>query len=241
MKKFTIIYSILFTICFGVSNLSAQGLQLTFVENSIAFSDIEKELIQNTIDQSEKEIRLLLPQLPKNINVILEIMPRNIDAVGGTTGRAQKHSPNGEVYLYISSVYPGGVQAAIEVSLSYTVFHEFHHLARGWAMEGNKFDQGIDIAMVNEGLAVVFGEHYTNTHLEGHSIPDEVESWVNEILALPKDANYNSWMNQHPDGRMGIGYRSGNYVVQKAMKNSGFSVLELSKLQPNKILELAGY
>lgn len=235
-----------FSILFGLNNLNGQennkrGLNITYVENSIEFTESEKELITKKIAQSEEEVRALLPDIPKDINVILEKMPQNIDGVGGTTGRAQKHSPNGEVYVYISSVYPGGVQAAVKTSLSYTIHHEFHHLARGWAMEDNKFGQGIDIAMINEGLAVVFGEVYTQEIFEGHSIPKDVENWVDEIFALPKDANYNTWMNQHPDGRMGIGYRSGKFVVRKAMKKSGKNILELSELQPKKILELAGY
>ena len=108
-------------------------------------------------------------------------------------------------------------------------------------MVGNKFGQGIDIAMVNEGLAVVFAENSTKQIFEGTSFPEEVVNWVDEILALPKNANYNDWMNQHPDGRMGVGYRSGNFVVRKAMKDSGKNILEMSKLDPQEILELAGY
>lgn len=246
MKHYYLIISIVFSIITGLNNLNAQetnkqGLNITYIENSIEFTELEKELINEIIVQSEKEIRLLFPAIPKNIKVILEIMPRNIDDVSGTTGRAQKHRPNGEVYVYISSLFPGGAKAAIKASFNYTIHHEFHHLARVWAMEDNKFDQGIDIAMINEGLAVVFGESYTQQILEGHSIPKDVKKWVDEILALPKDANYNKWMNQHTDGRMGIGYRSGKFVVLKAMKNSEKNILELSELQPEEILELAGY
>jgi uncharacterized protein YjaZ len=168
-------------------------------------------------------------------------MPRNIDAVGGTTGRAKKRIPDGEVYVYISSVYLGGIEAAVKASLSYTIHHEFHHLARGWTMEKNKYGPGIDIAMVNEGMAVVFGEVYSKQVFDGNAAPKEAEEWIKEILELPKDANYNSWMNQHPDGRLGIGYRSGNYLIRKVMKSSGKDIIELSKLSPEKILKLAGY
>ena len=48
-------------------------------------------------------------------------------------------------------------------------------------------------------------------------------------------------MNQHPDGRMGVGYRSGNFVVREALRNSEKNILEMSKLEPKEILELAGY
>lgn len=246
MKTKTIIVSIFFTLILGLNFLKAQspsktGINIVFKENSIKFTEPEKNLILKTIVQSEKEIRTLLPGLPINIKLVLEIMDRNIDGVGGTTGRAQKHDPDGEVYVYISSLYPNGVKGAVKASLANTIHHEFHHLVRGWTMIGNKFGQGIDNAMVNEGLAVVFAENYTKQIFEGNSIPKDVEKWVDEVLALPKNANYNKWMNQHPDGRMGVGYRSGNFVIRKAMRNSGKNILEMSKLEPNEILVLAGY
>ncbi len=246
MKFFKIILSSLFAFILSLNLIQAQktskkGLDLVYVETSIEFSKTEKELIHKTISESEKQIRKLLPALPKNIKVIIEAMPRNIDAVGGTTGRAQKRIPDGEVYVYISSVYPGGIEAAVNASLTYTIHHEFHHLARGWTMEKNKYGPGIDIAMVNEGMAVVFAEVYTNQILKGNQPPKESEDWIKEILELPKDANYNTWMNQHPDGRLGIGYRSGNYLIRKAMKKSGKDIVELSKIEPQEILKLAGY
>lgn len=247
MKKYTIVVAIILASITGLINdLDAQetyvqGLNIVYIENTIKFTKSERELIIGTIENSEKEIRRLLPALPNNIKINLEIMPRNIDGVGGTTGRAQKHNPDGEVFVYISNIYPGGVKAAVNASLAYTIHHEFHHLARGWTMVGNKFEQGIDIAMVNEGLAVVFGEVYTQEIFEGNSIPKDVAKWVDDVLALPKDANYNTWMNEHPDGRLGIGYRSGNFIIREAMKKSGKNILEMSKLQPEDILKLAGY
>ncbi|MEM1001890.1 MAG: DUF2268 domain-containing putative Zn-dependent protease [Bacteroidota bacterium] len=239
-------FKILCACLVAFSSMSAQesdkkGLSFTYVENTETFSENEKQLIEETITETDKDLRELLPELPQNIEVILAQMSRDLEVVGGTTGRAEKHDPDGEVYIYISNVFPGGIKAAVKTSLVPTIYHEFHHLARGWTMIGNKFDRGIDIAMVNEGLAVVFSEHYTQKVFEGNSIPKDVESWVEEVLALPQDANYNTWMNQHPDGRFGIGYRAGNYVVRKAIKQSKKDILELSMLSPEEILELAGY
>ena len=65
--------------------------------------------------------------------------------------------------------------------------------------------------------------------------------WALEILALPKDANYGKWMFQHPDGREAIGYRTGNFIVRKAMLNSKKSILSLGKYTPEEIWEMAGY
>tara|TARA_B110000503_G_C7134443_1_gene408220 strand:+ start:1652 stop:1798 length:147 start_codon:yes stop_codon:yes gene_type:complete len=48
-------------------------------------------------------------------------------------------------------------------------------------------------------------------------------------------------MGEHPDGRTYIGYRTGNYLIRKAMKLSGKNILELSDLMPNEIIKLTGY
>lgn len=228
---------------FGFNELNEplSNVTIEYNEDNFEFNTSEKKLIEEIIINAEIDIRKLMPSLPQKITVKLSIMDRNLDIVGGTTGRTQKHKPNGEVYVYLSNLHPGGVQGAINASLKYLIYHEFHHLARGWAMEDNEYGPGISTAMVNEGLAVVFAEDYTQTILEGHAFPDYVDSWVKEIMELPKDANYNSWMNMHPDGRLGVGYKSGHYVIREALKNSKKTILELSELTPEEILKFAGY
>jgi len=47
-------------------------------------------------------------------------------------------------------------------------------------------------------------------------------------------------MFKHPDGRRWIGYRSGAYIADKAMKASGLTASELARTSTAKILELAG-
>ena len=140
-----------------------------------------------------------------------------------------------------SSVFPGGISAAAQSALSSTIFHEFHHLDRGWTIQGNKFGAGIPIAAVNEGLASVFAEEYTGVYFEAaFSYPENAAEWLEEILALPVDADYSTWMmGEHPDGRNSIGYRVGRYIVHQATANSGKSILELSSLAPKEILRLA--
>jgi uncharacterized protein YjaZ len=213
------------------------GLVITFDEKKFKFSESEKQLIDKIIVKSEERVRALLPTLTKDIRVEVIIIDRKIDLVGGVAGRAD--AP-GEVLIEISKVFPGGVAGAVRTGLSAAIFHEFHHLSRGWTIRGNKFGQGIPIAAVNEGLAVVFSEEYTKAVFGGNSYPEDVNKWVEEIMALPENANYGEWMFLHPDGRMAIGYRSGNYIIRQAMANSRKNILELSKLFPNEILKLAG-
>lgn len=217
------------------------GVDIMFDEDIYEFTQDDKQIITNIILQSEKKVRTLLPTLPKDIRLIISIIDRDINEVGGITGRAETHTP-GEVMVEISNVFPGGVGVAAKTSLAATIFHELHHISRGWTMRGNKYGPGIPNAMVNEGLAVAFAEIHTKQIFEGNSFPQEAHSWVKEILLLPKNANYSNWVSgEHPDGRTSIGYRAGNYLIRKTIANSGKNVLELSKLSPEEILSLADY
>jgi len=223
----------------GLSSDGIVSLTIVYkVESGTGFSDDEKQLITDMMQRAEKEVRTLLPTLPEEIKVTATIVDRNIDIVGGVSGRAD--AP-GVVLIEFSRVFPGGVSAAAQSSLTSTVFHEFHHLDRGWTIQGNKFGPGIPVAAVNEGLATVFAEEYTDEYFEeAYSYPEDADEWLREILALPVDADYSTWMmGEHPDGRNSIGYRVGRFIIHQAIANSGKSVLELSRLAPEEILRLA--
>ena len=223
----------------GLSTDGTGSLTIVFeVESGTGFSDDEKQLITGMMQRAEKEVRTLLPTLPEEIKVTATIVDRNIDIVGGVSGRAD--AP-GVVLIEFSRVFPGGVSAAAQSSLNSTIFHEFHHLDRGWTIQGNKFGPGIPIAAVNEGLATVFAEEYTDEYFEeAYSYPEDAAEWLKEILALPVDADYSTWMmGEHPDGRSAIGYRVGRFIIHQATANSGKDVLELGRMGPDEILKLA--
>ncbi len=218
------------------------GLEVVFEANTNQFTQPQKQLINAEIVNAEKKVRPLLPDLPNDIKVIVEIVDWDLSAVGGVTGRTETNSPT-LVAIQISNKFEGGISAAVDISLESTIFHEFHHLSRGWAIQDNKFDRGISIAMVNEGLAEVFAEEYTGAIFEENHVPKDADpdTWVKEILGLSKYANYQKWMFEHPDGRTSIGYRTGNFLIRQTLANSGKNILELSNLMPNEIIKLAGY
>jgi hypothetical protein len=213
----------------------------------IGFVDSEKydvtadelRLITDIITRSEQKVRGLLPTLPEKIDVIVTFVDEDFNHWGMPMGLNGRAEAPGVAIFDISTRFPGGIDAAVKKNLSLLVFHEFHHLARGWTINDNKFGQGIPIAVVNEGLAVVFSEQYADGTFEKLANPENGNLWLTEILALPIDADYGQWMNQHSDGRFSIGYRTGKFVVNKAIANTGISVLDLSKYSPVEILVMA--
>lgn len=195
---------------------------------------------QTILDATYAAAASLLPDLPDHVNVTVALLDRDLRSVGDVTGRAD--AP-GAITIQISSQAEGGIDGAIEQGLEKTFAHELHHLARGWTIEGNRFGPGISIAAVNEGLAVVFAEELTGQSTPGDTPPadDVAEAWAAEILALPRYANYQTWMFDHPDGRKAVGYRTGNFIVRRAMANSGLDIVELTEKSPDEIWELAGF
>lgn len=195
-----------------------------------------QQLIVSAATDVGRTVDALLPSLPDSILVSVVTVDRDLSVVGGVTGRAPVP---GEVLIELSSTMPGGLDEAVRAGLGLALYHEFHHLARGWTIEGNRFGRGIPTAIVNEGLASVFAETYSGASFEAYDYPEEVGAWLDEIVALPVDASYDAWMNQHPDGRIAVGYRVGRYVVHEALRRSGRSIVELSALEPAEILALA--
>ncbi len=215
-------------------------LHISFKEGREGFTDAQQALIKEVLIQSEHDVRDLLPTLPGEIQIAVEKVDWDLTTVGGVTGRTESNSPP-RVSIQISGEFPGGVGQAVKAGLRETAYHELHHLAKGWAIKDNRWEPGIATAAVIEGLAVVFAEEYLGTKFEANHYPAEADAWVREILALPPNANYQHWMFQHPDGRTSIGYRTGNYLVRQAMEHTGSGILELGRLTPGEIIELAGY
>ncbi len=243
INLFKIRKALITLLCIAGFNVFATSpkVNVAFKEDVIKFTTEEKSIIIQMIDDLDLEVRKLLPNLPDNIEVMVEGTDRNIDIVHGVVGRTDRNSP-ALITIQVSKSYQGGNVEALGKGLRTTIFHEYHHLSRGWAIQDNHFGPGIPNAMVNEGLAVVFAEIYTGDINQVNAYPDEAGTWVKEILALPLDASYSDWvMGEHPDGRTSIGYRAGNFLVRQAMDKSGKNILELSRLNPDEIIALAGY
>ncbi|MDG1752685.1 MAG: DUF2268 domain-containing putative Zn-dependent protease [Thalassotalea sp.] len=218
-----------------------ENIKTTFIyQNSekATFSTQDKKEIQKVVQTTITKMYKLMPELAAKINFNIRLIDRDLTMVYGVTGRADKKD---EIEISLSSTYQGGISQAIKDGLVGTVFHELHHTVRGWTMYDNKFPQGIDTASINEGLADVFAEIQIDRSMNRMSTNINFDVWVEEIKALPKNANYGDWMGLHPDGREAVGYRTGAYIVKRAMKNSGKDIIAMSKLSVEDIYILAGH
>jgi hypothetical protein len=219
---------------------AADPVATEFQSNDLhTFTDAEMNLIDEALEATHAEVEAVFPELADTMSVtVMPVQRPALDALGGVTGRAERPDA---LIIEVSVTYPGGIEAAIEAGLRTTVAHELHHTVRGWLMQGNHFGHGIQIAVINEGLATVFAEELTGETNPSDLPPDNVSDWALEVLALPQRSDYGQWMFVHPDGREAIGYRTGRWVVRQAMENSGLSIEEMTDLTPAAIWALAGF
>ncbi|MEE2524786.1 DUF2268 domain-containing putative Zn-dependent protease [Hyphobacterium sp. HN65] len=222
------------------ATLSADPVSAEFQSNEHhTFSAEEIALIDARLDAVHAEVEAVYPALADTVSVtVIPVHRPALDALGGVTGRAERP---GELVVEISVTYPGGIEAAVETGLRTTMAHELHHTVRGWTMQGNHYGHGIQIAVINEGLATVAAEEITGAVNASDLPPENIEEWAEEVLALPQRSNYGEWMFMHPDGREAIGYRTGRWVVRQAMERSGLTIEELTDRSPAAIWALAGF
>lgn len=119
------------------------------------------------------------------------------------------------------------------------LFHECHHLIRGWVMRGGKRRSRFIDGVIHEGLAVAFERDATGHASAWSNYPDDVHNWVDDLLPLPVYAPDAKWMFYHPDGRRWIGYRAGLFIADRAMAASRLSAAELAQTPCKDILALA--
>jgi len=217
-----------------------EQITITFDNSKHVFTEEEIVVVKSILLNASKRVRSLLPTGLDKLNIAVRTIDRNLDIVGGVFGRAE--AP-GEVVFYLSTATKGGVIASARGALESSVFHELHHLHVGWTMVENRYGNpsGIPIASINEGLAQVFSETYTDQYFpKAADYPEDVHEWFEEVLALPKNANYGHWVGgMHPDGRTAIGYRLGRYLIHQVQHKTNKSIVELSDMHAQELIEIA--
>jgi hypothetical protein len=211
---------------------TTQGIRTEFV-GSYAFSAIERRTIERIAGEATREARMHLPGLAPQILLQVTSGKDVIPEVGATATVAGTEF----VRWTVDPDHPQGVVKIAESDLRGTLFHEFHHLVRAAHVN----TASVMDHVVTEGMASAFERDFAGASYPWSQYPDEVPAWVDELLALPPDADFRDWIaKRQPDGRRWVGMRAGTYLVDRAMKTLQRSSAELVSVSTADILAAAG-
>lgn len=119
------------------------------------------------------------------------------------------------------------------------VLHESMHVVQGFTKEAweGKPLPALDHA-VYEGCATVFERERAGTDPPwGHYVRDQTMlAWAGELAALPLDYDWAEWKFWHPEKRQPwILYRTGTFVVDRALAAAGLEIEDLAALSAAEI------
>lgn len=216
----------------------APGLDVTFEDaESHAFTEEERSVIETTGRAALAEGARLLPGVPERVALLV----RAGDAVVPETGEGGYATAPGHILWTVDPAHAGGVVGVTRARLRATLFHEIHHLVRGWTVQDGTAGTRLIDAAVSEGMATAFERDAAGARPPWAEYPvDEVDGWVDELIAAGGFESYNTYMFQHPDGRRWIGYRAGTYLTDRAMAACDCSAADLVRTPTDEVLALAG-
>jgi hypothetical protein len=185
---------------------------------------------------ADDELRQLLPGLPPDIVVSCSLGTHVVPGIGcGATAMDSR-----TIALVVKPSSTSTVEQILRDHLRHLLFHECHHLVRGWVRRGGMRRRHFIDGVICEGLASAFERDAAGHAAPWCEYPEDVRAWVDELLALPLLADYRHWMFHHPDGRQWIGYKAGTYITDRAIARSGLDAATLVSVPAERILELAG-
>ena len=208
---------------------------VTFADPHVPFSHEDRRIANKICADSAMELRVLLPALPDVVHVQIGNHGRVIPQFGYGARATTMNS----VSFVLNPDHAKASALLMQEHLRPALFHECHHLVRGWVLRGGRRPRRFIDGVIHEGLASAFERDAAGQASPWTSYPSEVGSWVNELLALPVNAPYADWMFFHPDGRRWIGYRAGVFIADCAIAASGLTAAELVHSSSEEILALA--
>ncbi len=216
----------------AVSHVHAVTVE--FQDENYEFTVEERDVVQSIADDTEIEVRKLLPSLDTDIVLVVSSSKYVIDI----TGEGGMAMSAGQVLWTVDHERPGGVIGIANAHLRHTLFHEFHHLVRGWLIEGGMPKNSFMVGVVSEGMATAFARDFSGEDAPWSKYPDDVDGWVYELQSVATGDRYAEWMFLHPDGRKWIGYRAGTFLVDLAMEATGKNSADLVNVSADEIIEL---
>ena len=190
---------------------------------------IGKAEISKWIAEAAEEASDLLIDIMPTLNIIVKPNLPHVSSNKGVGGSTYDHEL---VDITFDTAIPFGADK-LQKYLREAVFHEMNHAmySRFYPREGRQL-----YWTILEGLGTVFdrdyadGEHFTEVDMASDL---EKREWLNKYIVT------STRYNDVPDDSRGMVYQVGVWLVDRAMKNSGKNVVELTHLSPDEILELA--
>lgn len=193
-----------------------------------------KSKVVASVERGATAVATLLPALSKHLNIAVRPYFEGIIPEYGTGGRTWDTE---FIEIWFDKTVPHGAEKTLE-SLYQTVLHESNHAAR-WSLLGEPDGRFIE-AVVFEGLATVFERDHAQYKPLYAQYEDDatMRGWFAELAAADWDRRPELFFS-HPDGRRWIGYKTGTWLVDRAVQRSGKTVVELSGRTADEIIDLA--
>lgn len=193
-----------------------------------------RETVTNAANEAAK---ILHGYISDHVNLVFHAT-ESWDVIPETGDMGYTHNKD-VVRVYFDPALPHGFEK-LKKHLAETTFHELHHAARFNAVDDANT---LIVGAVLEGLATVFEREYSGSKpLWGEYEDDEtMRNWFAEIVEAGHDwSKRDGLFFEHTDGRKWIAYKTGTWIIDKALKNSNKSLLDLTPMPTADILRLNG-
>jgi len=195
--------------------------------------------VEGVVKAAYNRASKLLPTLSTNLNIVIRPNKNNYIKETGDNGYTYDSEL---VIIEFSPTLPYGKEDLIK-NMENAVFHECNHAARyRWLYSQGVFEPSIVDAGIHEGLATVFAGQYANGISPWGKYEDDetMNKWLEELRQADKNGeHWKDWGFDRADGRKWVGYKTGTWIVDKAIQNSGKSVIDLTSILSKDITELA--
>ncbi len=193
--------------------------------------DVEKDILK-VAEKALSDSKKLLLSVPDNIEIYFDnFCLLKEHGVGGFA------YSNKIITIAYDEKFPDKI--AQSEYLYQTFLHELYHLSHGYFsvdFECTPLEEAI-----YEGAATLFEkEHAESEAPYSEYDPSLVEEQLANVKLLNEDYDLKKWkIYDKESGQRWILYKVGTFIVERAIKNSGKSIIELNSLNAQEILKLS--
>ncbi|HMS92277.1 MAG TPA: DUF2268 domain-containing putative Zn-dependent protease [Candidatus Saccharibacteria bacterium] len=197
------------------------------------WKDLSKETtkaeIKSYIEKIAEEVAQVLPDISEYLNII--VLPNLSHVTDEMKVGGSAYAPE-LMDLTFDPALPLGLDKFKEY-VKDTLYHELNHTVRYHYEPMSRSSELFWV--ISEGLGVVFERDYGKAQHDWKKYDDDktMQEWYEKF----RDADSPGF--NRPEGWIGRAYQTGAWLVDRAVKNSGKTVVELTRLPSKEIIELA--